>query len=78
MLSMPILNKALGLAEKMVTTTAEKYWTLLSKSKIFSKMHHIGINVMWKGLESRVFDQFWSLWSHAVFLDFVEFGDCLL
>jgi len=40
---MLILNKALGLAEKLVTTTAEKYWTLFSKIKILSKCTALGL-----------------------------------
>lgn len=41
---MLILNKALDHAEKLVTTTTEKYWMLFSKIKAFTKCTALGLH----------------------------------
>lgn len=63
---MLILNKALSLAEELVTTTAEKkYWTQFSKIKILSKGTTLGCGVgcgcgtAQNDVLKHVFDQFW-------------------
>lgn len=60
---MLILNKALSLAEELVTTTAEKkYWTQFSKIKILSKGTTLGLmgcGTTQNDVLKHVFDQFW-------------------
>lgn len=43
---MLILNKALDHAEKLVTTTTEKYWMLFSKIRALTKCTALGLRGM--------------------------------